>query len=139
VTTYMFTTGLVYNLLLRGVELPQGATLEWSNEVLHVIAPLYVVLDWLLAPGRTPIAAKRLWGILVFPIVWVVYTLVRGPLVMDYVLGKNYWYPYPFLNPETSPNGYASVAFYVVLIALVIGAAAAGVLWISRRKPLLGN
>ena len=137
VTTYMVVTGIVYNLLLRGVELPQGSTLGWSNEVLHLIAPTYLLIDWLFAPGRRPLGAKRIWPILVFPILWVVYTLVRGPFVIDQVYGNAFWYPYPFLNPNTSANGYLSVAFYVVLIALVISATAVGVLWVSRRKDLL--
>jgi hypothetical protein len=132
--TYMIVTGIVYNLLLRGIELPQGSTLGWSNEVLHVIACAWLLLDWLFAPGRTPIATRELWKVLVFPIVWVLYTLVRGPLVADTVYGNDFWYPYPFLNPNSSANGYFSVAFYVVLIALVISATAAGVLWVSRRK-----
>jgi len=136
VVTYMFTTGVVYNLLLRGVELPQGSTLGWSNEVLHVIAPIYLTLDWFLAPGRTPLEPKRIWAILVFPIVWVVFTLVRGPLATDTVFGNDYWYPYPFLNPNNLANGYLGVTFYVILIALVIAATAAGVLWVSRRVPL---
>jgi len=135
--SYMIVTGIVYNLLLRGVELPQGSTLAWSNEVLHVIACLWLLLDWLLAPGRSPIATRDLWKILVFPIVWVLYTLIRGPLVADTVYGNPFWYPYPFLNPMTSANGYLSVAFYVVLIALVISATAAGVLWVSRRPALI--
>ena len=135
--TYMVVTGIVYNLLLRGVELPQGATLAWSNEVLHVIACAWLLLDWILAPGRSPIAANQLWKVLVFPIVWVVYTLVRGPLVADTVYGNAYWYPYPFLNPNTSAEGYFTVAFYVLLIAVAIGSVAAGVLWISRRKAVL--
>ena len=137
VATYMITTGVVYNLLLRGIELPQGSTLPWSNEVLHVVAPLWLLIDWLFAPGRAPIANTQLWKILVFPLVWVIYTLVRGPLVADTVYGNPFWYPYPFLNPNTSANGYLSVAFYVILITLVISAAAAGVLWVSRRKALL--
>ncbi len=137
VATYMITTGVVYNLLLRGIELPQGSTLGWSNEVLHVIACLWLLLDWLLAPGRTPIEFRSLWKFLVFPLVWVVYTLVRGPLVADTVYGNPFWYPYPFLNPNTSANGYFSVAFYVILITIVIGSAAAGVIWVSRRKALL--
>jgi len=137
VVTYMVTTGIVYNLLLRGVELPQGSTLAWSNEVLHVIACAYLLIDWLLAPGRTPIANNQLWKILVFPLAWTIYTLVRGPLVADTVYGNPFWYPYPFLNPATATNGYFTVAFFVLLITVVIGAAAAGVLWISRRKPLL--
>ena len=113
------------------------STLAWSNEVLHVIACVWLLLDWLLAPGRSPIATNQLWKILVFPIVWAVYTMVRGPLVADTVFGNAYWYPYPFLNPNLSPNGYFSVAFYVILITLVISAAAAGVLWVSRRKAIL--
>ena len=133
VATYMITTGVVYNLLLRGIDLPQGSTLPWSNEVLHVIAPLYLLVDWLFAPGRSPIAARRIWVVLLFPLVWTAYTLVRGPFVDDQVYGNAFWYPYPFLNPFTSANGYLSVSFYVVLIAAVIGIVAAGVLWISRR------
>jgi hypothetical protein len=132
--TYMTTTGIVYNLLLRGVELPQGTTLEWSNEVLHLIAPAYIVVDWLLAPGRRPIAWKRLWPVLIFPLVWGIYTLVRGPLTYDAILKRNYWYPYPFLNPNTAPEGYFSVAFYIVLIAVVIGAVCAGAIWVSKRR-----
>jgi hypothetical protein len=134
VVTYMIVTGIVYNVLLRGIELPQGSTLGWSNEILHAVAPAYLLLDWLLAPGRRPLAARRIVVILAFPIAWVVYTLVRAPFVVDQVYGTDYWYPYPFLNPHSSPQGYVSVAFYVVLIAAVIGLTSAGVLWISRRQ-----
>ena len=133
VTTYMVVTGIVYNLLLRGIELPQGSTLGWSNEVLHVVAPLYLLVDWVFAPGRIPLRPGRIATILVFPIVWVVYSLVRGPFVVDEVYGNDFWYPYPFLNPETSAGGYLSVSAYVVLIAAVIALVAAGVLWMSRR------
>lgn len=133
VVAYMVTTGIVYNLLLRGIELPQGSTLPWSNEVLHVIAPLYLLIDWLVAPGRRPLRARVTWIVIAFPLAWAVYTLVRGPLTPDQVYGAPYWYPYPFLNPNLSPNGYLSVTFYVILIAAVISLVAAGVLWLSRR------
>ncbi|RFA19776.1 Pr6Pr family membrane protein [Subtercola boreus] len=132
VVTYMVTTGIVYNLLLRNIALPQGQTLEWSNEILHVIGPIYLLLDWLFAPGRVPLDYRRLWAIVSFPIVWVIYTLVRGPLAIDASTGTA-WYPYPFLNPATSPNGYLSVTFYVILIALVITSIGAGAIWVSRR------
>jgi hypothetical protein len=136
VVTYMIVTGIVYNLLLRGISLPQGTTLPWSNEVVHLIAPIYLLLDWLFAPGRTPLRFSRIWIIILFPLAWVVYTLVRAPLVIDEVLHRSYWYPYPFLNPHTSQNGYLSVSFYVILIAAVVGLAGAGVIWVSRRRAL---
>ena len=139
VATYMIVTGIVYNLLLRGIELPQGSTLEWSNEILHVVGPLWLLLDWLYSPGRSELPWKTIRTIIAFPLVWVIYTLVRGPFTPNELFGGN-WYPYPFLNPATSANGYLSVSFYVILIAVVIGLTGAGVIWISRRgRGMIGN
>ena len=130
-TTFMVTTGIVYNLLLRGIELPQGSTLDWSNEILHLWGPLYMLVDWIVAPGRLRLEWKHIGTIVAFPIVWAVYTLIRGAVTYDPLLDGG-WYPYPFLNPELSANGYLSVAFYVILIAAVIGLVGAGVIRISR-------
>ncbi|SIO11103.1 Pr6Pr family membrane protein [Agromyces cerinus] len=125
VVTYMATTFVVYNLLLRDISLDQATTLPWSNEILHVWAPLYVVLDWVLAPGRRPIAWKRIWTIAILPIVWVVYTMIRGAIIG--------WYPYPFLDPNVAPGvGYDGVTVYVIAIAAFILLVGAGILGISR-------
>ena len=71
---------------------------------------------------------------MIFPIVWAIYTLIRGPFTPNEITGASYWYPYPFLDPHLSPNGYASVGFYVVMIAILIGLVAAFAIYISRRK-----
>lgn len=137
VTTYMVITGVVYNLLLRGVPLPQGATVPWSNEVLHVVVPIILVLDLLLAPRRRALSWSTVGIIVIFPIVWVIYTLIRGPLVTSPATGDPYWYPYPFLNPHNpalQPPGYAGVAVYVVCIALAIIAVGALVVWVGRLR-----
>jgi hypothetical protein len=134
VTSYMVVTFIVYNLLLRGIELPQGTTLPWSNEVLHVVAPLLIVLDWVFAPGRRRLEWKDLRVIVAFPIIWVIYTLIRGPLAYNETAHKPTWYPYPFLDPSTAPEGYWSVLFYVILIAGAIIGTGAGVIWITRRR-----
>lgn len=131
-TTYMTVTFVVYNLLLRNVELPQGTTLWWSNELLHVVGPFLVILDWLLAPGRNRLEWRHIWIVVVFPIVWAAYTLLRGPFTIE-ELSQAPWYPYPFLNPDISPNGYLSVSFYVLLIAGIMLAVGAGLVWVSRR------
>lgn len=134
VATYMIVTGVVYNVLLRNVELPQGTTVPWSNEVLHVVGPLWMLLDWLFASGRGALGWKAMWGIIAFPLLWGPYTLVRGPLTPDEMQDLPYWYPYPFLNPNLDGNSYLSVAAYILLIAGVIALTAAGVIWVSRRK-----
>jgi hypothetical protein len=133
VVTYMAVTGIVYNLLLRGVELPQGTTVEWSNEVLHVVACAYIVLDWFIAPGRVTLAWKSLRAIVVFPIIWIIYTMVRAPLTTELNYGGKAFYPYPFLDPGLAHEGWFSVVFYMILITGVILGAGAGVIWVSRR------
>jgi hypothetical protein len=130
----MVTTGIVYNLLLRGIELPQGSTVPWSNEVLHVVIPLFLLADVLFAPKRRMLSWPALGIIAAFPIVWAIYTLVRANLVTSPGTGDPYWYPYPFLNPHLTPGGYLGVAGYIVGIAVAIIAVGAGVIWWSRRR-----
>ncbi|WP_434969623.1 Pr6Pr family membrane protein [Microbacterium sp. bgisy207] len=134
VSTYMLITGIVYNALLRGLPLPQGSTVPWSNEILHVWAPLFLLLDVFLGPLRRRLPWRALWAVIAFPLVWVTYTLIRGPLVTDFRTGNPWWYPYPFLNPNVQPWGYAGVALYVVGIAAGILLIAAGVIWLGRRR-----
>ncbi|MCS5720988.1 Pr6Pr family membrane protein [Herbiconiux sp. CPCC 203407] len=129
VVTYMATTGVVYNLLLRSISLDQGSTVPWSNEVLHLVAPIYVVVVWILTPGKSPLRWSAIGAIVAFPLVWSVYTMIRGPIVG--------WYPYPFLNPA-QPGGYGAVAVYVVAIAGFIGLMAVVVVALSRTRILRG-
>lgn len=133
-TTYMITTGIVYNVLLRGVDLPQGATLPWSNEVLHLVAPMYLLVDLLFAPRRRALPWKSILIIISYPVLWVVYTLVRGPLTTAPLTGEAWWYPYPFLNPNVIDGGYGGVAAYVAGIAIVISGVAALVIWYGRIR-----
>lgn len=137
VATYMVVTGVVYNLLLRSIELPQGSTVGWSNEILHVVGPVWMLLDWLFAPGRTRLDWSAIWGVVVFPLVWVTYTLVRGPFTPNELSGAPYWYPYPFLNPYLPDNNVFTIAFYVLLIAMIICVTAAGLIRVSRALPAL--
>ncbi|CAM3190264.1 Pr6Pr family membrane protein [Nocardioides dubius] len=133
VATYMGITGLVYNLLLRGLEVTGGGDVAaWTNEVMHVIGPVVVVADWLFAPDRRPLAWRQVATILIFPITWAAYTLIRGPRVTDQIKDHDSWYPYPFLNPDN--GGYLAVAGWVVVIALAFGIVAALLVSASRRN-----
>lgn len=133
-STYMIVTGVVYNTLLRGIELPQGVTVPWSNEVLHVIFPLILLLDLLFAPRRRALPWSTVFIAAIFPLVWTVYTMIRANLVIAPATGAEYWYPYPFLNPNVVPGGYLGVAGYIVGIAIAIIGVACFVVWIGRRR-----
>jgi hypothetical protein len=132
-TTYMLVTGVVYNTLLRNVELPQGVTVPWSNEVLHIVIPLVMLVDLFFAPRRRPLPWRTVWIIVAYPIVWVAYTLVRADLIIAPATGDAWWYPYPFLDPN-GPGGFGGVVVYVVAIAAGIIAFGFFVIWVGRRR-----
>lgn len=137
VTTYLLITGTVYNVLLRAVSIGPD-TLGWANEVMHVWAPLFLLIDLFAGPARRalPWAATSL--ALVFPLSWIVYTLLRAPLITAPATGASSWYPYPFLDP-TGAAGWAGVWAYIAGIAVAIAVVAAGVVavgrWRGRRRP----
>ncbi|WP_295780664.1 Pr6Pr family membrane protein [uncultured Microbacterium sp.] len=133
VSTYMIVTGVVYNLLLRGLPL-QPETVGWSNEILHVWGPLFLLLDVLLGAGRRRLPWTAALGAAVFPIAWIVYTLLRAPLITNPTTGAPYWYPYPFLDPNT--GGWSSVVVYIVVIAVAIVALAFGIVAIGRARGI---
>lgn len=111
-TTYIVIVGIVYNLLLAGLE--GGVSLEWANWVLHVAFPIYAALDWIFFGDRTALPWKRLWAVLIYPVVWITVVLIRG--------ATDGWVPYPFLDPAT---GYGSVAVYCIVIfigTIIVGA-----------------
>ena len=125
VLCYAVVTGVVYAALLRGVPTDGYAGISWPNEALHVWAPIFVALDWLLAPGRSTPPWKRLWATLVFPVAWLAFTLARGAITG--------WYPYPFLDPA-SPAGWTGVLLHIVAIAVFITAVAAAGIGVTRIR-----
>ncbi len=100
-TLFMVITGIVYTLLLS------DSGHSWMNTVLHYIFPIVMFADWLIDRARPVTFKKSLWW-LVFPVLFLVYSLTRGAFVD--------WYPYPFLDPRT--QGYGKVAVTSVFIAI---------------------
>ena len=108
-------TGLVYHAVLAGlVELtPAGA---FADLLVHTVVPVLAVVGWVaFGPrGRTD---RRVVGLSVlFPVAWVVLTLVRGPLV------GGFW-PYPFVDADELGWGRVLLNCAVVAV-LFVGLAA---------------
>jgi len=49
-TTSIVIVGLVYATLLAPLGAAGGVPLPWANTVLHVVTPLYGIVDWLAVP-----------------------------------------------------------------------------------------
>lgn len=131
-STYMITTGIVYNLLLRGIP-SHTATEVWTGETLHVVMPLVMLVDVLFAPRRRALRWGTALLAVVFPLVWGGYTLIRAPFITDPATGASYWYPYPFLDPH-GEGGWPSVLTYIAVIAAAILFIAVLVVAVGRRR-----
>ena len=112
--SYAIVTGVVYNLLLRGLPTEPGEFVSqytFPNEILHVVMPIFLALEWLLNPHRPRLPT---WSILVgvaYPVTWAIGAVVRGHF--------SGWYPYDFLDPG-EPAGWAGVWIHIGVIALAI-------------------
>jgi len=118
-TLYIVIVGIVFSVLLAGIEGAEFTAVPWDNYVLHYIMPVAVAVDWFLDLPAERIAFRQasLW--LVYPVAYVLYSEIRGLLVN--------WYPYPFLDP--GKNGYGAVA----VTSIGIAAFAAALTWFLTR------
>ncbi len=133
-TVYMTITGLVYFFVLRHTDAPQGLSVL-SNALLHYVMPPVMVLFWLAFAAKGMLSPGSIGRVLVFPLLYAAYTLVRGPLVD--------WYPYPFTDLRVLTMGaavrniivfmvgFAVVTALYVAIDRAVGGGAAG----PRRRP----
>ena len=106
---YMTVTYIVFAVLLRGLEEELQTHLAWVDSVFHRVAPIVLMLGWVVDPPKERIPFRRALWWLAFPLIWVVFTMIRGAID-----GR---YPYPFLDPAN--GGYGIVFVYIVAITLL--------------------
>lgn len=119
VTAYLIVVAVIYNTLVPGT----GSAPPWVSAFLHGVLPVLVLLDWAVLGERAPLAWRRLWVVLPYPVVWVVVVLVRG--------ATDGWVPYGFLLPE---NGTLSLVLHVVGLTCAVVLAGATAWALSRRR-----
>jgi hypothetical protein len=122
VTLYLAITGIVYALLLSDVDVQLSG--RWMNATLHEILPLFLLVDWIVFPPWPRASYPKALGWLAFPLAFVAYSLILGPIVDRY--------PYPFLDRR--PHGYLHVVWMSVLIGLGMVVLALGIMWVGRQR-----
>lgn len=125
IAVYIFIVGLVYNLVLRNVWEPKGWQLVADN-LLHVVVPLLYILYWFIFIPRRQLKWRDMYPWLIFPGLYLVYSLIRGPV--------DRWYPYPFLDVATFGYGKVAVNSLCVLAAILLVSSGA-IAW-NRRGTL---
>lgn len=111
-TVSMIIVGVVYHWLLGDSAVdPRDIGYEWPvvpNLVIHTYAPILIVVDYLLSIKGYKPSWKKAWWVVVYPLSWLAFSLVRGLL--------DGWWPYWFINPN-SEGGVVGMLTYVAIIA----------------------
>lgn len=114
-------TGIVYHLALKDLQELGGAALV-ADTLLHTVVPVLAVVGWVVFGPRGLTSVRLAALATVFPVAWVVFTLIRGEIID--------WYPYPFV--DVNDLGYARVGANLVAIALLFFALAAAAMVADR-------
>ncbi len=122
-TFCMTTVILIFIVLLSGYPSADLTAVPWDNTVLHYIMPIVLMVDWLVAGRRIEFRHALLW--LAIPLLYLAYSLIRGPIV--------HWYPYPFMDPHR--HGYLGVLVTSIVIAVVLTIIAWLIANVSRWIP----
>jgi hypothetical protein len=121
-TVYLTITFVVVIALLQGIDV--GLQLAWVDFALHKLSPVIILLDFVLDPPRSRLSTRDALLWLVYPLVWLAYTLLRGAAVG--------WYPHPFLDP-THGGDYGSVAVTSLVILIAGAVVSLAVAWLGNR------
>jgi hypothetical protein len=117
-------TAAVYHSLLAGLYDLRGAE-EFANQLFHSVSPALAVAGWLVFGPRGLVDARVVLASLLYPLLWLVFTLVRGA-----VIG---WYPYPFV--DVGVLGYPRALLNCLGVTLLFLVLAAAVLAVDRALP----
>lgn len=86
---YIFIVGVVNHIALAGLQQLTG----WQSNadtLLHYIIPVVYVSYWIFFAEKKPIPYKDIFLWVLFPLIYVIYTMIRGSFIHQY--------PYPFLD-----------------------------------------
>ena len=115
-------TGLVYHTVLaRLFDLESWALV--ADNLIHTVVPVLAVLGWLLFGPRRQTSRTVVRLSVLFPVAWLVFTLIRGAIV--------HFYPYPFV--DVSRFGYVRVLINCVWVAVLYLGIATGAAALDRR------
>ncbi|MFM1795745.1 MAG: hypothetical protein RLZZ340_422 [Actinomycetota bacterium] len=128
-TTYSIVIALVYNALLRGTPGDiRDAGYAWPvvpNEIMHVWAAVFMLLDWLVVAGASQVRLRAAFWVAAFPLAWLAFSVTRG--IVDG------WWAYWFLNPNDE-GGLTGMFTYIGGITVLM--ISLGFILLGARKVI---
>jgi len=89
VFAYVVISAAVFQFYLEGR--PEIKPVFWIDFVDHRLAPLVMILGWIIFPAKVKLKLTAILEWLLFPLLYVAFVFVRGAITG--------WYPYYFFDP----------------------------------------
>lgn len=116
-------TGLIYVVILSGDYENSGFS-QLATLMLHYIGPPLVILGWLVAGPAQRLGFAELPRALIWPTLWIAWTLLHGQL--------SSWYPYGFI--DITEHGLGPVLINIAMIIVFALLLCAVYVGISRLR-----
>jgi len=116
-TVMIFVVGVLYCSTMFWFDTPYSMSLWWGNFVTawhHVVTPAIMIFLFFRPADRTRLGGKDLALWIIYPIAYLIVTLVRG--------GVANWYPYPFFDlawetyADLNLNPWLGISLAVALV-----------------------
>lgn len=107
--TTLYMVAVLIGVLSSGGQL-HPEVFGWAAVILHWVLPIALIIDWFAAPPAKMPSVRHSLHWLIFPLAWVIYTLLHGAFTG--------WYPYRQIDP--SAVGAWQVVIYLILSAIVL-------------------
>ena len=109
VPLYIIVVGFVYQIILKPLLLaPLQGWFMIADNILHALISFLILVYWILFLSSKKINVQTLPYCLIYPVVYLTYTLIRGSFI-DF-------YPYPLV--AVNKLGYGKVLFNSALLVL---------------------
>ncbi|GAA2897762.1 Pr6Pr family membrane protein [Microbacterium esteraromaticum] len=127
VLSWTITAGLAFGLIVwqageRGIPI----TVPWSDVLLHFVLPAWTIVAWVIGPGRRAASWRVVPFVLVYPLLWGIFTIWRGSLIG--------WYPYYFLDLR-QVSGIGEMVLSCALALSIFAGVASCLVLLSRVRP----
>lgn len=127
-TIYITIVGLVYQVALRHIWQPTGLQFV-VNELLHSVIPILVIGFWYFYEQTQTVKYSNIPKWMVYPMVYLVYTLVRGH--------QSGYYPYPFV--DVNLLGYTKVSINSAILIAVFFTISLFFVWLGKNYGRLNK
>jgi hypothetical protein len=131
VAVYIAFVGLVYNIVLQGLNEFSGLALV-ADVLTHDLVPILYVIFWLTETGKSELNLKMPFAWAIYPLAYALFAVARG--------GSTGRYPYPFLDAGRLGLGQVflnsvglAIAFFLLGEILVIAGKSFERFVLSRR------